>query len=193
MKNYLRFGIFMAPLVVTPAFAQTAGDDFFQDWVNFKDGEVSLSFNQTPVQLALDAFQAKTGFQIVVPRSSELQTVNLRLVRQPFEPAVRSLISTIGFRNFAMVYDREGRPRGAVVLGTQPPPPTVAKDTRKSDTPETSITIEERDVLKKDLDRWNELKQEERGRIEDRLRNLPPSDDREILVREYGRQVLALK
>ena len=193
MKNYLRFGILLAPLALSPAFAQTANDGFFQEWVDIKDGEVSLSFNQTPVQLALDAFQAKTGFLIVVPRSSESQTVNLRLVRQPFEPAVRSLISTIGFHNFAMVYDREGRPRSAVVLGTQPLQPTVAKDTQKTDAPAAPISIEERDVLKKDLDRWNELKQEERGRIEDRLRNLPPSEDREILVREYGRQILALK
>lgn len=193
MKNYLEWGILLAALAFTPAFAQTGGDDIFQEWVDIKNGEVSLSFNQTPVQLALDAFQAKTGFQIVVPRSTEAQTVNLRLVRQPFEPAVRSLISTIGFRNFALVYDREGRPRSAVVLGTQPLQSSVAKDTQKTDAPALPISIEERDVLKKDLDRWNELKQEDRGRIEDRLRNLPPSEDREILVREYGRQMLALK
>jgi hypothetical protein len=42
------------------------------------------------------------------------------------------------------------------------------------------------------LERWTELKQEERGRIEDRLKNLPASETRELLVAEYGRQVLGL-
>jgi hypothetical protein len=46
--------------------------------------------------------------------------------------------------------------------------------------------------LHKDLARWSDLKQEERGRIEDRLKNLPPSEEREQLVKEYGQQVLGL-
>jgi hypothetical protein len=54
------------------------------------------------------------------------------------------------------------------------------------------ITIEERDQIKKDLDRWNELKQDERSQIEGRLKTLPSSDDREILVKEYGRQLLGI-
>jgi hypothetical protein len=57
---------------------------------------------------------------------------------------------------------------------------------------DTPLTLDERQQLKRDLDRWTELKQEERGRIEDRLKTLPTSDDREILVREYGRQLLGL-
>jgi hypothetical protein len=52
--------------------------------------------------------------------------------------------------------------------------------------------VEQRDKLQKDLERWTELKQEERGRIEDRLKNLSASEEREQLVTEYGRQVLGL-
>ena len=187
MKNYLTAGILLAPLATAAAFAQSGDEDFYQQWVNIKDGEVSVAFNQTPVQFALDAFHAKTGFNIVVPASTESKTVNLRLHRQPFEPAIRSLISTIGYDNFAMVYDQKGRPHSAVVLGARPPAVIEASNTAA---PTTPLTIEERDRLKKEIDRWNELKQEERGRIEDRLRNVPPSEDREILVREYGRQLL---
>ncbi|MGZ8426850.1 MAG: hypothetical protein ACXWYD_18025 [Candidatus Binatia bacterium] len=187
MKNYLTAGILLAPLATAAAFAQSGDEDFYQQWVNIKDGEVSVAFNQTPVQFALDAFHAKTGFNIVVPASTESKTVNLRLHRQPFEPAVRSLISTIGYDNFAMVYDQKGRPHSAVVLGARPPAGVEASNTAA---PIAPLTIEERDRLKKEIDRWNELKQEERGRIEDRLRNVPASEDREILVREYGRQVL---
>ena len=190
MKNYLIAGILMAPLATTSAFAQSSDEDFYQQWVNIKDGEVSVAFNQTPVQFALRAFHVKTGFNIVVPSSTEAKTVNLRLHRQPFEPAVRSLISTIGYENFAMVYDQQGRPHSAVVLGARPLAVIEASTTAASNGP---LTLDERDRLKKEIDRWNELKQEERGRIEERLRNVPPSEDREILVREYGRQVLGLK
>ena len=42
------------------------------------------------------------------------------------------------------------------------------------------------------MERWNELKQEERGRIEDRLKSLPESEEREQLVKVYGRQILGL-
>jgi hypothetical protein len=42
------------------------------------------------------------------------------------------------------------------------------------------------------LARWRELKQEERGRIENRLKELEPSDERELLINEYGKQVLGL-
>jgi type II secretory pathway component GspD/PulD (secretin) len=189
MKNYLIMGMLLAPLAATSAFAQSGEEDIYQQWVDVKNGEVSLAFDQTPVRFALEAFHAKTGFNILVPASTESRIVNLRLDRQPVEPAVRSLISTIGYKNFALVYDREGRPRSAVVLGAQPPP---EKNTATV-SPVAPLTIEERDRLKKELDRWNELKAEERSLIEARLRNLPPSEDREILVKEYGRQVLASK
>ena len=89
-----------------------------------------------------------------------------------------------------MMYDESGRPRRAVVLGVQPVQSVnPAQDTESAAAP---ITLEERDRLKKDLDRWNELKQEERAKIEDRLKNLPSSEDREILVKEYGRQLLGI-
>lgn len=193
MKNYLKWGMLLVPLATTPAAAQTSDDDFYQQWVDMKNGEVSIAFNQTPVRLALDAFRAKTGFHIVVPISSESKTVNLRLNRQRVEPAVRSLISTIGFDNFALVYDREGRPHSAVVLGAQPPQPVAVTNAANVNASTAPLTSEERDRLKKEIDRWNELKEDERGRIEERLRNAAPSEDRENLVREYGRQILTAK
>lgn len=191
MKGNLKMAILLAPFAATPAFAQSGEADTYQEWVNIKNGEISVAFNQTPVRFALAAFHATTGVNIVVPPSTESKTVNLRLDRQPVEPAVRSLISTIGYQNFALVYDKEGRPHSAVVLSA--PPPAVKNSATKAAAPVAPLTIEERDRLKKELDRWNELKQEERSRIEERLRKVPPSEDREILVREYGRQVLAAK
>jgi hypothetical protein len=193
MKNFLKLVIFLAPLAmvsVAPVFAQTEVDEYYQQWIDYRNGEISVAFERTPVQFALHAFQARTGFQIVVPSTTEAKVVSLRLDRQPLEPAVRSLISTIGYRNFAVIYDETGRPHRAVVLGAQPvADPVPVKNSELAAAP---ITIEEREQIKNDLDRWNDLKQEERGRIEDRLKALPSSEDREILVKEYGRQLLGL-
>jgi len=177
----------MAPAL--PLSAQSDGEDYYQQWINYRDGEISLAFERTPIRFALHAFQVRTGFEIVVPSTLEAKAVSLRLDRQPLEPAVRSLITTIGYENFAMMYDDSGRPQRAVVLGTQPSaasPPTTSAEVA------APITIEERDQIKKELDRWNDLKQEDRGRIEARLKTLPSSEDREILVKEYGRQLLGI-
>jgi hypothetical protein len=193
MRYLLKLGFFLAPLAmasVAPVFAQTDAEDFYQQWIDYRNGEISIAFERTPVQFALHAFHARTGFQIVVPSTTEAKLISLRLDRQPLEPAVRSLISTIGYRNFAMMYDDSGRPHRAVVLGAQPvaAPAPVAN----ADLTAAPITVEERDQIKKELDRWNDLKQEERDKIEDRLKTLPSSEDREMLVKEYGRQLLGM-
>jgi hypothetical protein len=195
MKHWLKLGVFLAPLAlysVAPAFAQSDADDFYQQWIDYRDGQISVVFDKTPVPFALQAFEARTGFQIVVPSTTETQVVSLRLDRQPLEPAVRSLISTIGYRNFAMMYDESGRPHRAVVLNIQPQPAQAVNVAEEAENAAAPITLEEREQIRKDLDRWNDLKQEERSRIEVRLKSLPTSDDREILVKEYGRQILGL-
>lgn len=123
--------------------------------------------------------------------------MNLRLSRLPLEPAVRSLIASIGFRNFALVYDEEGYPKRAVVLETRPEVrSTPLADSKVDSSAEPVIEplkAQERAQLQKELDRWAELRQEDRARIEERLKTLPPSEDREQLVREYGRQLLGIK
>jgi hypothetical protein len=195
MKKHLSIGFLACALIpwsITTAVAQSSGDDFYRQWVDYRDGEISLAFDQTPVNFALHALQAKTGFQIVIPSTTETKVVNLRLHRQQLEPAVRSLISTIGFKNFALMYDGRGRPHRAVVLGTQPVAVDESVAAVKNEPAAQPMTGEERDRLQKTLERWTELKQEERGRIEDRLKNLPDSEEREQLVKEYGRQILGL-
>jgi hypothetical protein len=97
MTRYLRTGLFLASLVFlakTTAFAQTSGEDLYREWVDYRDGEISVDFDQTPVQFALYAIHAKTGFQIVMPAMSEAKAVSFRVSRQALEPAMRSLISS---------------------------------------------------------------------------------------------------
>ena len=201
MNKTKKLGFMLASLVMwgaLPAYPQERNDASYHEAVEYRDGEISVAFEQTPVVVALNVIEASTGFQIVVPAAVENKLVNLRLHRLPLEPAFRSLISSIGFSNFALMYDADGRPHRAVVLGSQPPEFTNAEAKSEDAAQEMAstgqpLTTEEREKLQHELERWSELKQEERGRIEDRLKTLPPSDEREQLLQEYGRQVLSVK
>ena len=177
-----------------PVQPQELEYSFYDEAVEYRDGEISVAFEQIPVALALSAIEARTGFQIIVPAAAEKNLVSIRLNRQALEPAFRSLISSIGFSSFALMYDAAGRPHRAVVLGVQPESPTTAEAKSEDAAPARQpLAIGERKKLQSELERWSELKQEERGRIEDRLKSLPPSDEREQLLQEYGRQVLGVK
>jgi len=197
MNKTKRLGFILASLVLwgaPAAYSQEFDDAFSHEAVEYRDGEISVAFQQTPVVVALNVIEASTGFQIIVPAAVENNLVNLRLHRLPLEPAFRSLISSIGFSNFALMYDADGRPHRAVVLDAQPEALTSVEANSDDAVPASEpLATGEREKLQRELERWRELKQEERGRIEDRLKSLPPSDEREQLVQEYGRQVLGVK
>lgn len=192
MKIYLRIISRLAVMLLLSsesAIGQTTADEYYRQWVDYRDGEISVDFNQTPVVFALHAIHAKTGLQIVIPSPSQARVLNLRLGRQPLEPAIRSVISTIGYQSFALLYDDSGRPSRAVVLGAQPASAKVEEGAEPSKQP---LSAQEQEKLQQELTRWRELKAEERSRIEERLKELPPSPEREQLVSEYGRQLLGL-
>jgi len=201
MRKTKKLGFMLASLVLwgdPAAYPQELDDAFSHEAVQYRDGEISVAFEQTPVVVALNVIQASTGFQIIVPAAVENNLLNLRLHRLSLEPAFRSLISSIGFSNFALMYDADGRPHRAVVVGAAPEVSTSAgaKSEDAADAAGSAgqpLAAGERERLQHELKRWSELKQEERGRIEDRLKTLPPSDEREQLLQEYGRQVLAVK
>jgi tetrahydromethanopterin S-methyltransferase subunit A len=193
MRNSLRTVVGLLAFVgLKPVFAQ---EDMIYQWVDYRDGEVSVAFDEAPVAVALNAIHARTGVRIVVPASAENKILNLKLDRLPLEPAVRSLITSIGFNNFALMYDDTGRPSRAVVVGGMEDQVNLtALGAAATEKPAVqALTKDERDRLQKDIERWNELKNEDRGRIEDRLKSLPESEERDQLVKEYGRQVLEIK
>jgi hypothetical protein len=185
------FGL-VSTLFISPAHSQSADTDFYRPWVDYRNGAISLAFERTPIPFALSALHATTGFQIVIPPASERKLINLKINQQPLEPAVRSLITSIGYRNFALIYDDKGQPNRAVVLPVRPEASDERLGLAKTEPPQQPLSTEEQDKLQNDLERWQDLKQEERGRIEDRLKNLPQSDERDQLVKIYGRQILAL-
>ena len=201
MKNFFSTRWLVPLLVLTtgkPAFSQDLADTFYREWIEYRNGEISMAFNQTPVEFALDAIRVRTGLQIVVPSAVGNKVLSLQLNRVPLEPAVRAFISNIGFKNFALMYDNDGHPNRAVVLGTLSDDASTPLAVNAHPAPITEpiarpLTTDEREKIQKALERWSDLKQEERGRIEDRLKTLPPSEEREQLVAEYGRQILGIK
>ena len=199
MRSLSRIGFALALAFssVQPAFPQTIADTLYRESVEYEDGKITVDFDQTPLGVALNAIQVKTGLQITVPPATESKLLNLRLSRLPLEPAVRSLIAYIGFRSFALVYDEEGHPKRAVVLEARPEVRATPASDSKVDSSAAPVVEPlrelERAELQKELERWAELKQEDRSRIEERLKTLPPSEDREQLVKEYGRQLLGIK
>lgn len=185
----------LACVDIAAVAAQTLEETFYRQWVEYRDDHLSVAFYQTPVIVALQEIRQKTGFQFSLPSSADGKLLNLRLDPSPLEPALYSLLSNIGFRNFALIYDERGRPNRAVVLGSQihQAAGLMADSSQTAEAVVQPLESEERDTLQKELERWGELKQEERGRIEDRLKTLPPSEEREQLVKEYGRKLLGLK
>jgi hypothetical protein len=200
VQSFSTIGLTLA-LVFLPvglAFTQVVEDLLYRERVEYQDGKLSVDFDQTPLEVALNAIQIKAGVQIVIPPVTEHKLLNLRLSQLPLEPAVRFLIASIGFRSFALMYDEKGLPRRAVVLAARPeaaaaPFGDSKVAPRSVEALSENLTPEERTQLQQELERWGELKQEDRSRIEHRLRGLSPSEDREQLLKEYARQLLGIK
>ena len=196
MKCFAQVGFSLALLLFVgfgSVYPQSGVDESLREWVEYRDGEISVTFRQVSVEFAVNAIHARTGFQIVVPPEANNKTLSLYLRGIPIEVAMRSLISSIGFNSFAMTYDRAGRPIRAIVLEARPAGGDVATLDQKPASESPPLTAEEKDQLSRALKVWNDLKDDARGRIADRLRSLPPSEEREELVREYGRQILGIK
>ena len=182
---------------MTPSFAQELEDASFRHWVDYRNGELSVAFDATPVPVALAVIRARTGFRIDMPTMDKEQVVYLRLSRLPFESAMRLVLASIGYDNFAVMYDDEGRPSRAIVINARLDeranlmPDEVVEPQHGGPVP-LPLTTEEQERIQREFERWHELKDEQRGRIVDRLKSLPPSAQREQLVQEYGKILLGL-
>lgn len=174
--------------------ASAAAQSGSEQRVDYRDGKLSVSFEQFPVDAAINLIQARTGLQIILPSNTKAQTVSLQLSQLPIEPALRLFVYAIGFRGFALLYDEKERPYRAMVIETRSEERSDLITARNnSESSSQPLTPEEKDRLQKQLELWNDLRSEARGRIEDRLKALPPSAERDDLVREYGRQILGIK
>jgi hypothetical protein len=190
LSRIVLFFALLAPIGIPPLFSQVAEDTTDGRWVEYQNGEISMEFDQIPVDVALETIRVKTGLHIVLPSAVDSELLSLRLSRLPLELAVRSLLYDIGFRSFALMYDEQGHPDRAVVLGARP---TASVGLSPTSNIAPGVTPEEQEALLKALERWSELHPGEREQIEERLKTMPPSETREQLVQVYGQQVLGIK
>jgi len=182
---------------MTPSFAQELEDVSFRQWVDYRNGELSVAFDDTPLPVALSVIYTGTGLQIDMPTVDQEQVVNLRLSGLPFESAMRLVLASMGYDNFAVMYDDEGRPSRAIVINARLNEradllPDEAVEPQHDGPVPLPLTTEEQERIQREFDRWHELKDAQRGRIIDRLKSLPPSAQREQLVQEYGKTLLGL-
>jgi hypothetical protein len=67
MKKTKKLGSMLVSLVLwgaLPAYPQELDDAFSHEAMGYRDGEISVTFEQTPVVVALNVIEAWTGFKL---------------------------------------------------------------------------------------------------------------------------------
>lgn len=186
----------LALLGIAPS-AALADDDYYpyQQFVKYDNDSVSVAFSNMRAAEAAYLIRSTIGVTITLPSSTRSKTVNLRLEGAKVDQAVRSLLTALELNNSFLVYDRDGRLTGVIALETavsQPISESQPSEEDKKKTTHQELTSTERDSLLLDFGRWSELTAEERDSIHARIKAIPPSEDRDPLIREYIRQVLGV-
>ncbi len=179
------------------SFNGFAGDDLFscEQYVKYDKDNVSVAFSNLRAADAAQLMHATTGISITLPAAIQSKTINLMLDSAKVDQAVRSLLTSLQLNNSFLVYDRNGKLKSVVALEKAANPPVTEsqsseEDQKKANNPE--LTAKERDSLLRDIGRWAELSADDRAAIHARLKTIPPSKDREQVVKEYVRLVLGI-
>src|SRR5687767_2224063 len=101
MKTDLRIFQALAVLILLSsesAFGQSTADEYYRQWVDYRDGEISVDFDQTLAVFGLQPIIAKPGFRFVFRSRGKAGVLILRFRRQPLEPPIRCLFSTFGYK-----------------------------------------------------------------------------------------------
>lgn len=177
--------------------AALADDDYYpyQQFVKYDNDSVSVAFSNMRAAEAAYLIRSTIGVTITLPSSTRSKTINLRLEGAKVDQAVRSLLTALELNNSFLVYDPDGRLTGVIALETavsQPISESQPSEDDKNKTKHQEMTSTERDSLLRDFGRWSELTAEERDSIHARIQTIPPSEDRDQLIKEYIRQVLGV-
>lgn len=189
--------IMLSSVIYMSSFPVMADDDLYpyRQYVKYDSDGVSFAFSDLRASDAAQLVRATTGVAITLPTSTQSKTINLRLKKAKVDQAVRSLLKALELNNSFLVYDRDGRLTDVVALEKTVSHPVSEARSTEEDKPKNDLrklTSEERDSLLRDFGRWTDLSAEERDAIHARLRMIPPSKERDQIVKEYLRQVLGL-
>lgn len=106
-------------------------------WVKYRNGKLSMAFDQTPIEVALEAVRAKTGIRVNLPEDTRGKLLSVRVHPLPLEEAMCRLLWALGLDSFALLYDKNGQAQYLIVLkpGSATSEPTVLHPGSKPDIP----------------------------------------------------------
>ena len=162
-----------------------------QGWVEYQNGKLSMAFEQAPMDLVVALIREETGMLVVLPPAARGKFLSVRVNALPPEAAVQRILRALGLSNFVLLYDRAGRAERLIVLEPGSDAPGMlgaALPSAEPGVPPILMSEEQRWLLEQ-FGRWTQLSQEARKEVRDRLLNMPPSPERERLVKQYKRQV----
>lgn len=175
-----------------PAPLPAAEDNFPEEqFVKYDQDGVSVAFNNLRAADAAQWMRSTTGVAITLPTSAQTKMINLKLRGAQVDYAVHSLLTALHLNNAFSVYDPEGRLTGVIALDKSVSRPAAEnKSLEEEKKTAKDLSSLERESLVKDFVRWSELPAEEQKAIQQRIKEIPPSKDREELIKDYLRFVL---
>lgn len=182
-----------------PSIAWTQ-DDFldYQQYVRYNNQDnISLALTNVRASDAVQLMHSATGVQITLPTPAQSKAVTLALDRARMDQAIESLLMALDLDNSFLVYDRNGHLTGVIALEKE-----ETQSARDSQPPEEkenkqkpvykNLTAPEREALVREFRLWPKLSAKDRDSIHARLKTIPPSKERDNLIKEYVRLVLGV-
>jgi len=193
-----RSKILLAALFLVYLFPASAlmADDAFpeQQFLKYDQNVVSIAFNNLRAADAARWMRSTTGVAITLPTSAQTKPVNLRLEGARVDYAVHSLLTALQLNNAFLVYNPDGHLTGVIALEKtihRPSGDSAPAEENKKKTP-SQLTPQERESLLKEFARWSEISAEEQKSIQSRLKEIPPSKERDQVIKDYVRLVLGI-
>jgi hypothetical protein len=189
--KFLFASLFLVYLFPAPALTS---EDIFpeQQFLKYDQNVVSIAFNNLRAADAAQWMRSTTGVAITLPTSAQTRPVNLRLDGARVDYAVHSLLTALQLNNAFLVYNPEGHLTGVIALERAVLRPASesapAEENKKKASSE--LTPQERESFLKDFARWSEISAEEQKSIQTRLKEIPPSKERDQVIKDYVRLVL---
>jgi hypothetical protein len=171
-------------------------DDIFpeQQFLKYDQDGVSVAFNNLRAADAAQWMRSTTGVAIRLPTSAQTKPVNLRLEGARVDYAVHSLLAALQLNNAFLVYDPDGHLTGVIALEktVSRPSTEIAPAEENKQKTSSELTTQERESLLKEFARWAEISAEEQKSIQTRLKEMPPSKERDQLIKDYLRLTLGI-
>jgi hypothetical protein len=185
--------LFLVYLFPAPALTS---DDIFpeQQFLKYDQDGVSVAFNNLRAADAAQWMRSTTGVAIRLPTSAQTKPVNLRLEGARVDYAVHSLLTALQLNNAFLVYDPDGRLTGVIALEktVSRPSTEIAPTEENKKKTSSELTTQERESLLKEFARWSEISAEEQKSIQTRLKEIPPSKERDQVIKDYLRLTLGI-